>query len=206
MIAHRQMQLLTRFVRQVQNRLDTPSLIVMIAANDHYLRLCQTIVNPAAASSPFSREIIERVCRNHGWRLRDLQERLAPAARALGIASANGGSADYYRILGIRETASPREIKQAYRSRALHLHPDTSRDTKDSVRRFQELHDAYQTLRDPALRDVYDAGRRQRSRWHEHPMRFLSADGRATLYLWYVGGLLVVFIVLFFALDAISAS
>jgi hypothetical protein len=200
------MQLLTRFVRQVHNRLDTPSLIVMIAANDHYLRLCQTIVNPGAVSSPCSRETLEQVCRNHGWRLRDLQERLVPAARALGIASANTDSADYYRILGIRKTASPREIKQAYRNRARHVHPDTSRDKKDSVRRFQQLNEAYQTLRDPALRDVYDGGRRQRSLWHEHPMRLLSADGRATLYLWYLGGLLVVFVVLFFALDAISAS
>lgn len=206
MIAHRQTQFLTRFIRQIHIRLDTPSLIVMIADNDHYLRLCRAIVNPAAAPSPFSRKFLERVCRNHGWRLMDLQKRLAPAAEVLGIASANGDRVNYYRTLGIRKTASLREIKQAYRNRALHVHPDTSSDSPDSVRRFQELNDAYQILGDPALRDVYDAGRRQCSRWHEHPRQLLSADGREKLYLWYLGGLLVVFIVLFFALDAISAS
>jgi len=200
------MQLLTRFVRQVRNRLDTPSLIVMIAANDHYLHLCRAIVNPAAASSPFSREMMEQVCRNHGWRLKDLQERLAPAARALEIASASEDSVDYYRILGIRKTASPREIKQAYRNRALYVHPDTSSDTAGSVRRFQQLNDAYQILGDPALRDVYDARRHLRSRWHEHPRQLLSSDSRATIYLWYLGGLLAVFAVLFFALNAVTAS
>jgi curved DNA-binding protein CbpA len=65
---------------------------------------------------------------------------------------------DPYRILGVRRTATPEQIRNAYRRRAKALHPDTappeSRET--ATRRFQELQDAYAVLSDPRLRMAFD--------------------------------------------------
>lgn len=60
-------------------------------------------------------------------------------------------------------TATMTEIKTAYRSLAKVHHPDLSGNGRD----FIEIHNAYETLSDPAARAVYDmslfASRRRRS-------------------------------------------
>lgn len=59
---------------------------------------------------------------------------------------------DYYVILGIPRTASPDEIKQAYRKLASKHHPDRGGDTV----RFQEIQEAYSVLSDPVKKQQYD--------------------------------------------------
>src|SRR5438874_6234770 len=62
---------------------------------------------------------------------------------------------DYYAILGLATTASPAEIRRAYRERARRLHPDVNR-APDAAARFAALTEAYDTLSDPARRHAYD--------------------------------------------------
>ena len=62
---------------------------------------------------------------------------------------------DYYEILGVTRSASPEEIKAAYRRLARRFHPDTSRDP-GAEDRFKELTLAYQVLRDMDKRVRYD--------------------------------------------------
>ena len=62
---------------------------------------------------------------------------------------------DYYQILGIAETASQDEIKQAYRKLAAQHHPDKGGDTAT----FQSISQAYDTLGDQQKRAQYDAQR-----------------------------------------------
>ena len=57
-----------------------------------------------------------------------------------------------YWILGISKKATAKEIKQAYRRRALKAHPDKGGDAAT----FRELHDAYELLIDPESRKRYD--------------------------------------------------
>jgi len=63
--------------------------------------------------------------------------------------------ADYYEILGLKRGATDAEIKAAYRKLAHKYHPDVSKE-KDAERRFKEVAEAYQTLKDPEKRAAYD--------------------------------------------------
>ncbi|OVA19715.1 DnaJ domain [Macleaya cordata] len=67
----------------------------------------------------------------------------------------NKKPANLYEILRVKETASPVEIKTAYRSLAKRIHPDAATSESDS-RDFMEIHKAYTTLSDPTARARYD--------------------------------------------------
>jgi len=62
----------------------------------------------------------------------------------------------HYETLGIAESASPDEIKKAYRQLANQHHPDKGGDTN----RFQQIQSAYEILGDENRRAQYDAERR----------------------------------------------
>lgn len=62
---------------------------------------------------------------------------------------------DYYQIMGIPRTATPEEIKRAYRKLARKYHPDVSKEP-DAEQRFKEVGEAYEVLKDPERRAAYD--------------------------------------------------
>ena len=62
---------------------------------------------------------------------------------------------NYYKLLDIAKTATPHEIKKAYRRMALKYHPDHNRN-EDAEERFKEIARAYQILSDPLKRREYD--------------------------------------------------
>ena len=64
---------------------------------------------------------------------------------------------DYYEVLGVKRTASAKEIKRAFKRLATKIHPDKSKDS-DATKKFQEINEAYQVLSDPKKRKAYDAG------------------------------------------------
>jgi hypothetical protein len=66
---------------------------------------------------------------------------------------------DYYKILGVGQTASDVEIKSAYRRLARQRHPDVNSGSKRAARDFAIIALAYRTLRDPGKRAHYDAQR-----------------------------------------------
>jgi molecular chaperone DnaJ len=63
---------------------------------------------------------------------------------------------DYYVVLGIKRTADPERIKQAYRRIAKRFHPDRSQ-SEETTDRFLEARTAYETLSDAEKRRDYDA-------------------------------------------------
>ena len=63
---------------------------------------------------------------------------------------------DYYKILGVQETATPEEIKKAFRVRALECHPDRNPGDKSAEEKFKNLAGAYEVLSDPEKRREYD--------------------------------------------------
>src|ERR1044072_9321645 len=63
---------------------------------------------------------------------------------------------DYYSTLRGANTATEKEIKQAYRKLARKHHPDVNPTDKSAESRFKELNEAYEVLGDPAKRKKYD--------------------------------------------------
>jgi curved DNA-binding protein len=63
---------------------------------------------------------------------------------------------DYYKILGIDKSASPKDIKSAYRKLARKYHPDLNPNNKDANKNFQQINEANEVLSDPEKRKKYD--------------------------------------------------
>ena len=63
---------------------------------------------------------------------------------------------DYYSTLGISKTASPKEIKQAFRKLARKYHPDVNPGDKAAEAKFKEVNEANEVLSDPDKRKKYD--------------------------------------------------
>lgn len=60
---------------------------------------------------------------------------------------------DFYAVLGVSKSASPDEIKKAYRKLAHQHHPDKS---GGDDKKFKEINEAYQVLSNPEKRSQYD--------------------------------------------------
>ncbi|MEX2088596.1 MAG: J domain-containing protein [Bacteroidota bacterium] len=63
---------------------------------------------------------------------------------------------DYYKDLGVRKTATPAEIRKAYRKLANKYHPDKAGGNKAAEERFKEINEAHEVLSDPVKRKKYD--------------------------------------------------
>ena len=67
---------------------------------------------------------------------------------------------DYYKVLGVADTASAKEITKAYRKLARELHPDANPGNDAAESRFKEVSAAYDVLGDDKKRVEYDEVRR----------------------------------------------
>ena len=63
---------------------------------------------------------------------------------------------DYYAVLGLLRTASPADIKKAFRKLARQHHPDAKPGDTAAERTFKEVNEANEVLSDPAKRKQYD--------------------------------------------------
>lgn len=64
---------------------------------------------------------------------------------------------NYYNILGLNPKATTEEIKSAYRKLVHKYHPDIAGNDDDSIRRFKDITEAYETLSSPQRREQYDS-------------------------------------------------
>ncbi len=62
---------------------------------------------------------------------------------------------DYYKILEVAKSATQDDVKKAYRRLARKYHPDVSKE-KEAEKKFKEIGEAYEVLKDPEKRVAYD--------------------------------------------------
>ncbi|MDR1266957.1 MAG: molecular chaperone DnaJ [Holosporales bacterium] len=63
---------------------------------------------------------------------------------------------DYYEVLGVPRSASPEDLKKAFRKLALKYHPDKNQGNKAVEQKFKEINEAYDILKDDQKRAAYD--------------------------------------------------
>jgi DnaJ-class molecular chaperone len=65
---------------------------------------------------------------------------------------------DPYEVLGVQKSASPEDIKRAFRRLAKKLHPDANKKDAKAAAKFSELNAAYELLGDEKKRKAFDRG------------------------------------------------
>lgn len=63
---------------------------------------------------------------------------------------------DYYKILEVSKNSTEEEIKKSYRRIAMQYHPDRNPGNKEAEEKFKIASEAYEVLRDPQKREIYD--------------------------------------------------
>ncbi|XP_019196427.1 PREDICTED: chaperone protein dnaJ 11, chloroplastic-like [Ipomoea nil] len=124
----------------------------------HTLNLSASVSSGAVRSS--------RKMQLEGAKLRRpvISSAMAEAAPAVEMR----GPGSLYEVLRVKQNASPREIKAAYRTLAKIYHPDAAarfeEESSSDGHLFMEIQNAYATLSDPESRALYDLKLRVGSR------------------------------------------
>lgn len=62
---------------------------------------------------------------------------------------------DFYKILNVHPAATPGDIRKAYRQLAMKYHPDKNAGSQFAAKKFTEVQEAYETLKDAGKRAAY---------------------------------------------------
>jgi molecular chaperone DnaJ len=75
---------------------------------------------------------------------------------AIDVKAITTQNKDYYGTLGVKKTATPEEIRKAFRKAARRYHPDVNPGDKKAEEKFKEISEANDVLSDEKKRKVYD--------------------------------------------------
>ncbi|WP_147820869.1 DnaJ C-terminal domain-containing protein [Salidesulfovibrio onnuriiensis] len=91
---------------------------------------------------------------------------------------------DYYKILGVSRTASQDEVSKAFKKLARKYHPDLNPNDKGAEDKFKEVNEAYEALKDPEKRKMYD----QFGSGYQHGQNFQPPPGFENIRFDFGGG------------------
>lgn len=81
-----------------------------------------------------------------------------------------------YEVLGVESTATQDEIKIAHRKLAMRWHPDKNPNDPTAEKRFKQVQEAYEVLKNPMSRAAYDRGSFKKSATSPHKRAFLQMN------------------------------
>jgi len=64
---------------------------------------------------------------------------------------------DYYKLLDVSKSAPQDEIAKAFKKKARKFHPDLNPNDPEAEKKFKEINEAYEVLKDPEKRKLYDS-------------------------------------------------
>lgn len=88
---------------------------------------------------------------------------------------------DYYKIMGVNQNASEKDIKAAYRKLARKYHPDLSKEP-NAEEQFKAMGEAYEVLKDPTKRAEYDQYKKQEAFQKSNPYSGRSQTHQGTQF------------------------
>ncbi len=91
---------------------------------------------------------------------------------------------DYYETLGIARDASDDQIKRAHRQKAKQYHPDHHKGDKSAETKFKEVQEAYEVLKDPQKRKMYDQFGHTGFNPNTRAGEWRTAPGGQRVYTW----------------------
>lgn len=154
------------FFRRPQHRQSLRRLIHLIASEKNPHRLISRVASDARLLDEARRAYDEktesqgmgvfshlRLCERYKISPDYFEERLGLIVYMLHLVRTEE---EYYKLLNVPSTATPEEIKRAFRRLSLEHHPDRNPEDPAAVDRFRRIRDAYEFLMNDGLRQEYD--------------------------------------------------
>jgi hypothetical protein len=153
----------------------TEDLILFVAGTDNMVAFCRNLLEQYDddAHGPLVREV-DAQCAAQAVLPGSLYAEVRKVLLALNRFHDTGGN--HYEVLGLPETATGDEVKQAYRTLSKQYHPDRQEGSEKDARRFMEIAGAYHAIMDATTRHQapaetpwrkrrsHSSGRRRRDR------------------------------------------
>lgn len=132
------------------------------------MNLAGKLASVSEVSDPANFQWLATMCGKAGFSIKEMQSRIRPVARALGLYGIQQNE-NYYQLLGVKQGATGKEIRTAYRTKVRRFHPDTRDDHEMDEESFVALTTAYKTLSNPTLRHQYNLEIHTDGIWDEGP-------------------------------------
>ncbi len=168
----------------------TESLIAYVAETTGMLDACKALMHGSASSGSVALEWLQQECADLGV---FHQSFLKEVERIVALFAPDYLRDDHYATLGLEATATPEEIKKAYRTLSRKYHPDTAAgDDANQAATFIAITKAYQALSNRQPPEPQEAPQKD---WRRKKDAKVSHKQKKQLFLWLLGLVVVLAVV-----------